>query len=487
MGEGEAQPQSIPAGNSYKWYQFDGSKNAQNLFLDSLAQAPIVMSFLALSIAILELAERDAGCDDLKDDEECEETVYGIKPSSVVTLSNGVMSILAAVFMPACGAICDYTPYRRQVGYWSAMFLVILNAIQVSIVSGAWEISVLAAMASPWLFSLHQLVHYAYYPSLTDSNHDQLVSYVARFDSGKYLANVLFLIIVFGVSAGFNMDAIGVATFGQILSLILSTPMFHYAWTNLTNVPNVAEKPEGEWYITAGFRKLRRTSKEVSAQNPPLKWFYITTLFGNPSMASIVLIGPTFYREHMNFSPSENIFATTIITLCAFPGAMLAKFLCQKKTVLWSMRFFLLSSIATAFFCAAVIDGPDKEAAAYIYSCIIGVVIGGYLTSETAFFPTLVPPDQEAELSGVYFFMIRVLLWLPPVMFTAANERSVSMNKAMLLVQTLSLIAFLISFKIGSAQYIQEKGNAYKSSRQLAAAKSSISTEQQASNLENDS
>jgi len=487
MGEGEAQPQSIPESNSYKWYQFDGSKNAQNLFLDSLAQAPIVMSFLALSIAILDLAEEAAGCEDLKDDEDCEETVYGVKPSSVVTLSNGVMSILAALFMPACGAICDYTPYRRQVGYWSAMFLIALNAIQISIVAGQWEISVLAAMASPWIFSLHQLVHYAYYPSLTDSDHNQLVSYVARFDAGKYLTNVLFLVIVFGVSAGFDMDAIGVATFGQVLSVILATPLFHYAWTNLTNVPNVAEKPAGEWYITAGFKKLRQSSKEISARNPPLKWFYITTMFGNPSMSSVILVGPTFYREHLDFTPTQNILATTLVTLFAFPGALLAKFLCQKKSILWSMRFFLLFAFATACFCAAVIDGPDKEAAAYLYSCIVGMSIGGYLTSETAFFPTLVPPDQEAELSGVYFFMIRAFLWVPPLIFTAANERSVTMNRAMVLIQTLSLISFLISFKIGSAQYIQEKGNEYKTSRQTLAAKSSISTEQQFSNLEIDS
>ena len=144
----EAQPQSIPESTSYKWYQFDGSKNAQNLFLDSLAQAPIVMSFLALSIAILDLAEEAAGCDDLKDDEECEETVYGVKPSSVVTLSNGVLSILAALFMPACGAICDYTPYRRQFDYWSAIILIGINAVQISIFAGQWEVSILAAMVS---------------------------------------------------------------------------------------------------------------------------------------------------------------------------------------------------------------------------------------------------------------------------------------------------------------------------------------------------
>jgi len=379
--------------------------------------------------------------------------------------------------MPACGAICDYTPYRRQFGYWSAIILIGINAVQISIVSGKWEVSILAAMISPWVVSLHQLVGYAYYPSLTDSDHNQLISYIARFDGGKYLTNVLFLVIVFGVSAIFDLDAIGVATFGQIFTVVFAAPLFHYAWTNMSNVPSLIEKPADEWYITAGFKKLRRSAKEISVYNPPLKWFFIAVMFGNPSMASIVLVGPTFYREHLEFTATENILLTTIITFCAFPGALLAKFLCQKRSILWALRFFLLSAFATALFCAAVIDGPDKQVAAYVYSSIVGICLGGYFTAETAFFPTLIPPDQEAELTGVYFFMIRVMLWLPPLMFTAANERSVPMNKAILLLQALSLVSFFISFKIGNADYVQEKANEYKSFRKtIGMAPSNIET-----------
>lgn len=270
------------------------------------------------------------------------------------------------------------------------------------------------------------------------------------------------MVIVFGISAGFDMGAIGVATFGQILSVTMAAPLFHVAWTNISNVPNVAKKPEGEWLLTAGFKKLVRTAKEISAHNPPLKWFYIAVMFGNPSLASVVLIGPTFYREHMDFSASENILVTTIITFFAFPGALLAKFLCQKKSIVFTLKFFLLSAFATALYCAAVIDGPDKEVAAYMYACLVGICLGGYLTAETSFFPTLVPPDQAAELSGVYFFMARSMLWLPALLFTAANERSVPMNRAVLLVQSLSLISFFILFKVGSPSNIQEKADEYK-------------------------
>ena len=53
-------------------------------------------------------AEESVGCENLNDDEDCDEKVWGVKPSSIVSLTNGVMGILGAFFMPISGAVSTY-------------------------------------------------------------------------------------------------------------------------------------------------------------------------------------------------------------------------------------------------------------------------------------------------------------------------------------------------------------------------------------------
>lgn len=68
------------------WWKMSGNTDSQAILMDQIATAPLVMSFLALSAAIIVLAEEDAGCKDLDDEDSCDGTVWGVKPSSIVTL-----------------------------------------------------------------------------------------------------------------------------------------------------------------------------------------------------------------------------------------------------------------------------------------------------------------------------------------------------------------------------------------------------------------
>ena len=92
------------------------------------------------------LVEDDVGCGDLDDNESCEETVWGVKPSSITTFSTGISGLLGVVFMPICGAITDYTPNRRKWGMISAFVIIVINAIQIFVGKDTWEMLVVAAM-----------------------------------------------------------------------------------------------------------------------------------------------------------------------------------------------------------------------------------------------------------------------------------------------------------------------------------------------------
>ena len=58
-------------------------------------------------------------------------SVYGMKPSALISNIAVASGLLAAILMPIIGAIIDYTPRRKFVGISSAIVLGCIQATQI--------------------------------------------------------------------------------------------------------------------------------------------------------------------------------------------------------------------------------------------------------------------------------------------------------------------------------------------------------------------
>jgi MFS-type transporter involved in bile tolerance (Atg22 family) len=63
------------------------------------------------------------------------------------------------------------------------------------------------------------------------------------------------------------------------------------------------------------------------------------------------------------------------------------------------------------------------------------------------------PVGQEAELSGFFVFSSNILVWLPPLIFTAMNESGISMQWGLM-----SLVIFF-AFGIGLLSFMDKWEN----------------------------
>lgn len=445
------------------WWKMGGNTDSQGILMDQIATAPLVMSFLALSAAIIVLAEEDAGCKDLDDEESCDGTVWGVKPSSIVTLTNGIMGILSALAMPIAGAIVDYTSKRKSLGYWSAMLIIFINFLQI-FVRYSWQMTVISGLLGPVLFFFHTILVMAYYPRISQDHH-VLAQHISKFDSVKYVCNVTFLVILLVVATAFNAEEVDTAIVGQVLSVVISLPLMHFGWKRLSEVPSLSKIPEGSSMLFQGFKKLYQTRKQINKTNKPLKWFMRSIIFGAPAMTSFVFVGPSFTIEFMDFDAGQNIAVVIALTLSAVPGALICRKMFTWKNPLFTCRFFQLLAFISSFICAALVTDEDDIVPLFIYVCLLGCCIGGYFTAESALFACVIPRDQEAELMGYYMFASRVCIWLPPIIFTIANESDADLNKAMVLVHSPSLIFFLLSLPMGSFEDVVAASSAHKQVR----------------------
>jgi len=455
-------------GGKYRWWEFEGNTDAQAMILDQIGTAPIVGGFFLLTVAILDIVEDEVGCGDLDDEMECEGTAWGLKPSSVMTTCLGLTGIIGSLLMPIFGAITDYTTHRRKFGYASAVIIALCVAVQCSISHDTWELCAVAQMVILVTFFFHGSVRLAYMPSVTDDK-DVLVDIVAKVDATKYSTNLFYLMFVLVMCTILSLDNIETARLGLITTFFTWSIFMHLAWTKFRDVPALQEKEIGVSYLSAGFKKLSRTRHEVFVYNRPLMWIFIMCMIGNSCIASFVTVGSTISVDYMDFDSLYVLLANTMFTISAVPGSLLGKYVSSKKNVLYSIRFFLVWVFLTSIVFYATVTGSDSIAEFYIYILLFGMGSGGYYASETALVSMLVPLDKEAELMGTYVFCTRIFIWIPPTIYTILNERGVPVKTIVIVIESLALLALVMTLGIGNYQNALDAAEKHKNKREVVA------------------
>jgi hypothetical protein len=149
----------------YPRFQYDAS----SLKL-GMARGAVVMSNIFLASSFIFLASEQAGCLNEEEDEvldDCDERVYGFKPSSFISNIAIISGVLSALFMPLFGAMIDYTSHRRTVGAVSALCVMLIQAAQIGTVSATWLVMALLQALSGFLYQIQVLAAYAFLPEIS--------------------------------------------------------------------------------------------------------------------------------------------------------------------------------------------------------------------------------------------------------------------------------------------------------------------------------
>ena len=101
------------------------------------------MSNIFMQAAILELANRDAGCGyryEVDDDDPppCDGTVYGMKPANVYNIIATISAVAVALMLPAIGAVVEHSSFRKEVAFTALAVLTLVQGTQIFINRATW-------------------------------------------------------------------------------------------------------------------------------------------------------------------------------------------------------------------------------------------------------------------------------------------------------------------------------------------------------------
>eukprot|EP00536_Pseudo-nitzschia_multiseries_P016375 jgi/Psemu1/299247/fgenesh1_pm.1096_\ len=417
--------------------------------LDASARGVTVMgTAVFVSSDLLRLAKEAAGCDDAE--EECNERIYGMLPSSILTNIVMLVGLLSAFLMPLIGSIIDHTKHRRAVGSLSAGLMTFTVLLQMLIMEDYWLIAAVLQVIVAFSYTIHLCAVYAYLPELT-SDHEKLSEYATRFSAAQYTGSVAFLLLMVVILSTVNRnDKFRAAMLSQSVVFLICTSFFGYAWGMLFRPrPASQQVPANESLVSAGFSKIYKTTQTILLHHSAIKWFLVSAAFTQAATTTFSTIAITYMTEMLGFSPRENGIAILILLLFGVPGTRIAAYLTRSLNPIRSLQINLVFWIFSIFFASLFLYEPGQQGMAYGFAMLWGISIGWVYPTEKTLYVTIIPRGQEAELMGTYICCCQILSWLPPLIFSVMNELGFSMRIGLSTLSFYFLTSLCILFYVG--------------------------------------
>lgn len=446
-----------------RWYPFCcgkpflyGYTEALGWLLSNCAHAVYLIGAGAFVVpAIMHLASKEAGCEtELAEGEtilpECTETVYGMKPSSLITLVSTISSVVVAITTPLLGALVDYTPHRRLIGRILSLLYCLLVVPQIFLSEDNWFGMLMGFLLLGTVMWSQTLTLHAYLPELTD-NEEELNQLTKVLSLGPFLSIIVFTCIIMAISTIFGWRDNEVAT--ARLSAAVCFPMlcvvYSISWGILLEKrPALNKLQPGQSLWTAGFTQVYKTSKMIYHNYKALAWFYVAVAFGD--VKPIATIAITFFTDQLQFTPTENGITAVVLLVSGIPGALLASWCTRRLNAIWTSILSMIIMIIFSTLSAAILKEPGQQMQAFLITAGWGVGSGVKLTSTRMLASAIIPQGQEAELMGFYLFADMSLSWLAPLVYTSLNEAGISQRVGLASLNVYFIIALFAHAMMGS-------------------------------------
>jgi UMF1 family MFS transporter len=358
-----------------------------------------------------------------------------------VSLSVG----LQVLFLPVLGAIADYSHLRKQM---MRLFATIgaLATIALFFTAGSlWWLGGLLFILANLTFGAAIVFYNAYLPDIaSEDQRDSVSSYGWALG---YLGGGLLLVL--NLAFYQLRGTLGVPTGLAVRINLASAGVWWLGWSFVTWArlrPRHARRPlpGGRTYLSAGFRQLGGTLRQIRRYPETLKFLLAYFLY-NDGIQTVIAVSATFaaapvVRGGIEIDQSTLTIIILMIQFVAFGGALfwgrLAGWVGAKRSILISLVIWA----AVVIFAYGGLQGESRVLQFWILGAIIAVVLGGSQAISRSLFAQMIPDGKEAEFYSFYEVSERGTSWTGPLIFGLMNQAFGSLRPAIL-----SLIFFFVT------------------------------------------
>lgn len=419
------------------------TNDATGFLFNRCGAGPVIISNVFLSTSLILLAEREINCEE--DDVPCGK-VYGLKPSSLISLIATLSGILSCFFLPFMGAIVDYTRHRWSLGVISCSVLVLVQAIQIGTVQKTWFIMSILQAFNGFVYQVVTLASYAYLPEIASEVTEKKYNwYTSLYYIVMFGHQALYIVIIVALDMIFELDDVQVGMLSQGLDTIVTGSYWSMCWFYFTKRDAITKLPEGKSLFSAGFSQVFNTAIGIQKHYPKtVGYYFMGVVFAEAAVNSFTTVSITYINEVLQFDSTQTGIIFLIVLASTLPGSAFASYMTNrinvKKNIILCLAVFIVVN-----FCAFLsLTDETHDIRAYCFGVLWGFMLGWYYPLEKNMYTFIIPRGQEAELAGFFLYCGQILTWLPPLVFTIMNEADINLSWAGITLNGYMLFAIVL-------------------------------------------
>ncbi len=332
-------------------------------------------------------------------------------------LGNLLWSVALAVsyFMvvlsgPVFGAIMDYSALKKKFLFYSYIATILSSTLLYFVEPGLVVLGVILIIISNFAYSIGENFIASFLPSLGPPDDLGKISgfgWALGYIGG--LASAGFVILYLGDPSAENFDRIRwVGPWAALFFMMAAIPTF--AWVREPGARK--ELPEGETFISIGFKRLGDTMKEIR-EFRDLGIFLISVFFAMAGIYIVITFAFIYGDQVVQWDESVRVLMFVVVQITAAIGAFTFGFLQDrigaKRTynitlILWFLAVLGIWAVTdiTAWL-NSVLDAEFEAQYIFLYIGIIaGLSLGSSQSASRALVGLFSPEQKSAEFFGFW-------------------------------------------------------------------------------------
>jgi UMF1 family MFS transporter len=334
---------------------------------------------------------------------------------------------LQVLFLPILGAIADYSHLRKRMMQLFAMTGAISTILMFAVSENLWWLGGVLFIIANLAFGAAMVFYNAYLPDIaSEEERDRVSSYgwAMGYLGGGILLALNLAFFIFSEDIGVPGDLavrINLASAGVWwMAFALIT------WARLKPRHAARALPQGENYLSVGFKQLGKTFREIKNFPETLKYLLAYFLY-NDGIQTVIAVSSTFAAAPIARGgielPQDTLIAVILmIQFVAFFGALfwgkLAKWIGAKQSIIVSLIIWS----GVVIYTYGGLRGESRVTEFFILGIFIALVMGGSQAISRSLFAQMIPKGKEAEFYSFYEVSERGTSWTGPLIFGLANQ-----------------------------------------------------------------
>jgi UMF1 family MFS transporter len=349
------------------------------------------------------------------------------------------ISVGAQVFvLPILGALGDYSDLKKKLMALFCYIAVAANCLLFFVQGNLYLLGGLLFIIANVGFGASVVFYNAFLPEITTEDQADKVS--SRGFAYGYLGGAILLVL--NLLLVLRAEQLGMTAGLAVRLSLLSAGVWWGGFAIITfyllkSRPKTKSLPPGESYLTAGFKEIVATLKELR-RLPLTARYLLGYLIYNDGIQTVIVASSAFLEQEL-FPGGNPVFLLEIYLMVQFVAVAGALLFERLAYLIKTKNAIIVSLVIWAGVVIYAYQFLHSVPEAWVMAAVIAIVLGGSQALSRSLFSRMIPAGKEASFFGIYEVSDRGTSWMGPLLFSIVIARTGSYRLALL-----SLIFFFV-------------------------------------------